>query len=146
VSGEANFVMEHTGLTVAGFTQPNVAKGLIEAPSNIEKGVCQRFLWVFPKPTPTKFDKLQAIDETFSNSIGKGRMYLHLNMVIQFFNFFICTVNLMVAQWKPSKDIQRWTLSKDTSIYQKKYDEIIEDLDKLSYDDMLLSGTRIYVF
>ena len=29
VSGEANFVMNHTGLTAGGFTQPSVARNLI---------------------------------------------------------------------------------------------------------------------
>lgn len=71
VSGEANFLMEHTGLTVGGFTQPNIAKGLIESQSNIEKGVCQRFLWIFPKPHPTKFKELKPVDGGFSNKIGK---------------------------------------------------------------------------
>lgn len=37
VSGEANFTMSHTALTVGGFIQPAVARGLIEHPSNIEK-------------------------------------------------------------------------------------------------------------
>ena len=84
MSGEANFSMEHTGLTVGGFTQPNVAKGLIEAPTNIEKGVCQRFLWVFPKPTPTKFENLTPVDQTFSDNIGKIKSCNHCsnNLVI----------------------------------------------------------------
>ena len=77
VSGEANFLMEHTGLIVGGFTQPNIAKGLIEAIPNIGKGVCQRFLWLFPRPNPTKFNDLKPIDETFSNNIGMYiRMYI----------------------------------------------------------------------
>ena len=75
VSGEANFFMEHTGLTVGGFTQPNIAKGLIESQSNIGKGVCQRFLWIFPKPHPTKFNDLKPTDESFSNEIGKCNVY-----------------------------------------------------------------------
>jgi len=33
--------MDHTGLTIAGFTQANVAKGLIEAIPNVEKGLSQ---------------------------------------------------------------------------------------------------------
>ena len=70
-SGEANFLMEHTGLTVGGYTQLNIAKGLIESQSNIEKGVCQRFLWIFPKPHPTKFNDLKPVDGSFSNETGK---------------------------------------------------------------------------
>ena len=126
--------MAHTGLTVGGFTQPNVAKGLIEAPANIEKGVCQRFLWVFPKPTPTKLKDLNPIDETFTAKIGKQMQKMKL------LYFHVYTVNLIEAQWKPNEDVQRWTLPKDNKIYQTKYDEIIDNLERLSYDDILLSG------
>ena len=70
VSGEANFTMDYTGLVVGGFTQPSVARGLIESIANIEKGVCQRFLWILPKPSPTKFCDLKEMNEEFSNKIG----------------------------------------------------------------------------
>ena len=50
----------------------------------------------------------------------------------------------MASMWKPSKETQRWTLPKSTEVYQKKYDEIIDDLAKLSYDDLLLSGSFDY--
>ena len=40
VSGEANFV---TNLTIGGFTQPEVARSLIELPTNSEKGLSSRF-------------------------------------------------------------------------------------------------------
>lgn len=72
VSGESNFSMDHTGLTVGGFTQPSVARGLIEYPPNVEKGLCQRFLWLLPKPKPTFFANLEKVDESFSVSIGKS--------------------------------------------------------------------------
>ena len=39
VSGEANFTMDGTGFTVGGFTQPPVAKGLIE--NSLEKSLYQ---------------------------------------------------------------------------------------------------------
>ena len=51
VSGDANFHMKKTGLTVGGFTQLNIAKSLIESSQAIEKGLVQRFLWMFPKPS-----------------------------------------------------------------------------------------------
>ena len=60
--------MEHTGLTVGGFTQPVVARTLI---ANIEKGFCQRFLWVLPKPVAIPLDELQQVDREFSTAIGK---------------------------------------------------------------------------
>ena len=37
VSGDANFHMERTALTVGSFTQPSVAKALIELPVSVEK-------------------------------------------------------------------------------------------------------------
>ena len=45
VSGEANFTIHHIGLTVGGFTQPSVARNILEHQANVEKGLCQRFLW-----------------------------------------------------------------------------------------------------
>ena len=68
VSGEANFIMKKTGLMLGGFIQPNIAKNLLELPSNVEKGFCQRFLWFVPKPTPIPFDKLEKVNKDFSAS------------------------------------------------------------------------------
>lgn len=70
MSGDANFAMDHTGLTIGGFTQPSVARNLIEITANVEKGLCQRFLWLVPKPTPVSFEQLQQVDKEFSASIG----------------------------------------------------------------------------
>lgn len=69
VSGDANFSMHHTGMTISGFIQPNVARSLIELQSNVEKSLCQHFLWLCPKVTFVKFDQLQEIDENFSTAI-----------------------------------------------------------------------------
>ena len=63
--------MSYTGLTVGGFIQPSIARNLIEIPSNVEKGLCQRFLWLVPKPTVVSFDRLQKVDKDFTTSIGK---------------------------------------------------------------------------
>ena len=62
--------MNHTGLTIGGFIQPSIAHNLIEIPSNVEKGVCQRFLWLVPKPTTVSFEKLQRVNQDFATSIG----------------------------------------------------------------------------
>lgn len=45
VSGEANFAIKHTGLTVGGFMQPSVTTkiNLIENQLNMEKGLCQNY-------------------------------------------------------------------------------------------------------
>ena len=64
--------MHRTGFTVGGFTQPSVARGLIQNASNIEKGLCQRFMWVVPSPTPVPFDDLQPVDGDFTASIGEN--------------------------------------------------------------------------
>lgn len=70
VSGEANFAMEHTGLTVGGFVQPVVAQNIVQTQANVDKGLCQRFLWLAPKPTAVAFEDLQQVDREFSSSIG----------------------------------------------------------------------------
>ena len=56
VTGDANFAMIRTSLTVGGFTQPTVARSLIELPESIEKGFMQRFgsflnLFIHPSKT-----------------------------------------------------------------------------------------------
>ena len=63
--------MEYTSLTIGGFTQPSVARNLIEMPGNTEKGFSQRFLWFFPKPCYCKFKDLESVDEEFSEAIGE---------------------------------------------------------------------------
>ena len=71
VSGDANFSMQRTNLTVGGFNQPFVTRALFEQPGNIEKGLTQRFLWLFPKPVYALFDNLESIDDTFVDLLGK---------------------------------------------------------------------------
>lgn len=60
-----------TSLTVGEFAQPVVARTLIELQANFEKGLCQRFLWVVPKPVAIPLDELQQVDREFSTAIGK---------------------------------------------------------------------------
>ena len=62
--------MSTTSLTVGGFNQPSVARSLIELPGNAEKGLSQRFLWLFPKPVYANFDTLEPIDQHFTDHIG----------------------------------------------------------------------------
>ena len=62
--------MFSTNLTLGGFTQPAVARSLIENNANIEKGLSQRFTWVFPKPTYANFETLQPVDATFTTELG----------------------------------------------------------------------------
>ena len=71
VSGDANFAMKCTGLTLGGFIQPSVARALIEQLPNIEKGLCQRFLWIVPEPKVVPFDQLQKVNIGFTSAISK---------------------------------------------------------------------------
>ena len=70
VTGDANFSMEKTALTVGGFTQPSVARNLWDQQASIEKGLPQRFLWLIPQPYFSTFDSLELIDEAFYDSLG----------------------------------------------------------------------------
>ena len=62
MTGDANFCMDTTNLTLGGFTQPGVARSLTELPSNAEKGLSQRFLWIFPQPKYADFETLEPVD------------------------------------------------------------------------------------
>lgn len=70
VTGDANFIMERTSLTVGGFTQPMVARQMIEQQGSTEKGLAQRFMWMFPQPLFAKFGNLEPVDEKFMESLG----------------------------------------------------------------------------
>lgn len=64
-------MMSSTSLTVGGLTQPGVARSLIEIPSNSEKGLSHRFLWVFPNPLYRKFSTLGEVDNDFTQKMSK---------------------------------------------------------------------------
>ena len=64
--------MDRTSLVVGGFTQPIVARGLIEQPGSIEKRLAQRFLWMLPQPVFAEFPSLELIDEKFTDSLGNN--------------------------------------------------------------------------
>ena len=70
VTGDANFDMSRTSLTVGGFNQPSFARQLIEMPGSAEKGLTQRFLWMFPKPVYGQFDSLEPVNNEFTENIG----------------------------------------------------------------------------
>lgn len=91
VTGEANFTMECTGLTVGGFTQPSVARTLIEQHGSSEKGLCQRFLWVFPRPVFAKFTSLEPVHPEFTEAIGM----CHVQLVESYYeHLYYRTVNI----------------------------------------------------
>lgn len=61
--------MDHTALTVGGFTQPGVARNIIEQHTGAERGFSQRFLWIFPKPAFAKFATLKPVPQETTESI-----------------------------------------------------------------------------
>ena len=63
--------METTGLTIGGFIQPSIARNILEQTANAEKGLCQRFLWFVPQPTPIPFDELTKVNREFSASVDR---------------------------------------------------------------------------
>ena len=71
VSGDAEFEMKYTGLTIGGFTKSSVAHTVTELLTNAEKGFNQRFLWCIPRLKIVRFDDLQRVNRDFSTSIGK---------------------------------------------------------------------------
>lgn len=70
VTGEANFTMERTALTLGGFTQPAVARSIITMQGSAEKGLAQRFMWIFPKPVFEGFSSLEPVDKQFTEKMG----------------------------------------------------------------------------
>lgn len=63
--------MDSTCLTVGGFSQPSTARAVIEQSGSAEVGLSQRFLWLFPKPTYSRFGTLEAVDDKFTDTIGR---------------------------------------------------------------------------
>ena len=62
--------METTSLTTGGFSQPSVARSIIEQPGSAEIGLSQRFLWLFPRPSYARFHSLEEVDKTFTQTVG----------------------------------------------------------------------------
>lgn len=88
MTGEANFSMPSTSLTVGGFSQPSVAKSLIEQSGSTDTGFCQRFLWLFPQPTYAKFDTLESADCVFTEKLGKTNKCNHAILYNNFLLIF----------------------------------------------------------
>ena len=82
--------MASTRLTVGGFTQPGVARYLMELASNAEKGLSHRFLWVFPKPLYGSFDTLEKVDTLFQKKLGKSMDMHNLKQQCQQPQHYMC--------------------------------------------------------
>ena len=68
VSGDANFDMDTTSLTVGGFSQPSVARMLIEQSASAE------IAKVPLNASYSKFATLQKVDEEFTDTLGKSKL------------------------------------------------------------------------
>ena len=90
VTGEANFSMESTCLTVGGFSQPTVARSLIEQSVSAEIGLTQRFLWTFPRPTYSRYHMLEEVDKDFTEKIGKVHKCMLVCFSVVHRHIFVC--------------------------------------------------------
>ena len=74
--------MPSTYLTVGGFTQPSVARHVVEPPSSAKKGFTHRFMWIFPKPLYQKFAKLGAVDKDFTENLSEFKCNCWVKLVV----------------------------------------------------------------
>ena len=101
VSGEANFHMQSTSLTIGGFTQPSVAKSLIELPQSVEKGLVQRFLWILPRPSYASFASLESADDKFQSYLG---IYICISSVnLQTYPIWYKSINISCIRIEMSR-------------------------------------------
>jgi hypothetical protein len=114
--------MPNTSLTLGGFNQPAVARSLIELPGNSEKGLSQRFLWIFPKPIYGQFATLEPVDVSFCDIIVKK----------------------LSSLWRKKKvqqlDTCVFKLPEEMESFRNKYDAIQDQLRDLAAMDDLMSG------
>lgn len=66
--------MERTALMVGGFTQPSLAKRLIQFPASIEEVLHRGFLWLFPKSSFSMLESLETVDERFCCYLGEYKL------------------------------------------------------------------------
>ncbi len=113
VTCHANFQMDRTALSIGGFTQPGVARNIIEQRNGAERGFSQRFLWIFPKPTFAKFASLKPVTENISISLGKHFLVndTYTTIFIAFSTLY-ALVTLFASIWcgGDKLKVRQWTL------------------------------------
>ena len=159
VSGDANFDMD-TSLTVGGFSQPSVARMLIEQSASAEIGLIQRFLWCFPKPSYSKFATLQKVDKDFTDTLGKGLpecgvlspslslslslwIHTHDGVCFEYYSlaFYSGPPGKTVEAGKSTKPPTRvFSLQRNSPAFTSKFDEVQTHLETMASMDDLLSG------
>ena len=135
--------MKSTSLTVGGFNQPSVARCLIELPGNAEKGLSQRFLWLFPKPVYSEFDTLEPTDKVFTDKIGRHKAILLLLICNFPFNNLVVTLGGLWS--KAAKNTKVFSLpnqDETTSVFKEKYDKVQKQLQCIAAMDDLMSGVH----
>ena len=143
VSGDTNFSMDVTALTIGGFTQPMVARNLIELQASVEKDCPQDSCGYSPNRSMLNLRHWRKLMSGFTHSLGisvrKDVLYpdffqiIHISMLI--------TVSLTSSLWKPSRiNVTKWKIPNPFPCYQAKYNEVQAQLRKLSGLDELLSG------
>ena len=118
--------------------QPSIARALIEYPPNVDKGLCQRFLWLAPEPTLTHFNDFPHVDKEFCASIGM--IYFICVATFTVLAYTRISVSLLSTLWVSNKTIRRWTLPCPCDVFQRKHDEIVLQLKSISCMDDFLSG------
>ena len=88
--------MSSTQLNVGGFTQPGVARGLIEMPANAGKGFSHRFLRFFPNPLFEDFSSLGEVDRDFVQKIRSAQPTFSLG---ENFNEYLIRENYKTLVW-----------------------------------------------
>ena len=63
VTGNANYFMAKTSLSIFGFTQPHTALPIIQDAQNNVKGFTSRFIWYFPEPVFAKLRHTKLTEE-----------------------------------------------------------------------------------
>ncbi|XP_065911094.1 uncharacterized protein [Dysidea avara] len=121
-TGDANFTMESTSLTVGGFSQPSIARSVIEQCGSAEIGLAQRFLWLFPQPVYSRFETLQPVKKEFTESL----------------------IEVLHKVWIPGKTgipkDRVFTIKEKSEVFVAYFDEVQEQLEALACMDDLLSG------
>jgi len=116
--------------------QPSIARSFIENSANIEKGLCQRFLWLAPEPVTSSFESLGKVNPGFTATISKC---LHAWNVYKFTESYH-VVGLVSTMWACNTNTRMWKVKKPCKDFQEKYDSVQEQLVKISCVDDLLSG------
>ena len=102
VTGNANFNMSQTSLTLLGFTQPQSAMPIIHNPQNNAKGFISRILWYFPKPIYSRLkDPELTMEERQMAKEGEEMRFKNIDSGL--FSMTATKLNLMADKYSAFK-------------------------------------------